>query len=106
MSMPALVAHRYPWTPAGWLIHDRFDLLAKIQHITAPMLIVHGDADRIIPIDHGRRLAEKALSARFVAVPGANHVDCHKQGAAAAFRAFITTFVNRARTSDGQLPSP
>jgi fermentation-respiration switch protein FrsA (DUF1100 family) len=101
VSMPDLASSRYPWTPAGWLIRDRFDSLAKIHLIAAPILILHGEADRTIPIDHGRRLADKALSARFVAVPGANHIDCHERGGATAFSAFITTFANRRTTSDG-----
>lgn len=41
-------------------VRDRFENLARIGQIGAPLLIVHGEADRIVPVSHGRRLFEAA----------------------------------------------
>lgn len=57
-----------------WFPGNRF---LNIDHITAvrfPILIIHGDKDRIIPFSHGKKLYEKAPSPkRFYHVPGAGH---------------------------------
>ncbi len=58
----------------AWLPGDRFPNLEHMNRITAPVLIFHGDSDRIIPQRHGRRLYEAAGSPRrFVSVSGAGH---------------------------------
>ena len=50
--------------------HDAGD---RLSQITAPTLVVHGEDDRILPVDNGRRLAEGIAGARFYPVPGAAH---------------------------------
>ena len=53
---------------------DPFPNLSRIARTRCPVLILHGTGDKLIPISHGRALAEAAGSrARFVSVPGANH---------------------------------
>jgi pimeloyl-ACP methyl ester carboxylesterase len=51
--------------------------LASLGHITSPMLIVHGEADQLIPVKYARDLAAEAerlgRSARLVTVPGLAH---------------------------------
>ncbi|WP_323846953.1 alpha/beta hydrolase [Microbulbifer magnicolonia] len=49
---------------------DRSPLLATIA---VPTLVVHGEADPLVPIAHGRDTAEKIPGARFVAIPGMAH---------------------------------
>lgn len=49
---------------------DRSPLLAKIP---VPTLVVHGEADPLLPIAHGRDTAQKIPAARFVAIPGMAH---------------------------------
>ncbi|MFC6634602.1 alpha/beta fold hydrolase [Microbulbifer taiwanensis] len=49
---------------------DRSPLLATI---TVPALVVHGEADPLLPIAHGRDTAQKIPAARFVAIPGMAH---------------------------------
>lgn len=46
-----------------------------ISRVSAPTLIVHGDADEIVPLDHAFRLTEARREARLVVVPGGNHGD-------------------------------
>ena len=42
--------------------------------ITLPVLVVHGDDDRLVPLEVGRELARRASSARLVVVPGGSHM--------------------------------
>jgi len=46
---------------------------ARLARITAPTLVVHGEQDRIVPVDNGRLLADGIPGARFVAVAGGGH---------------------------------
>ena len=45
--------------PVRWLLKDRFQAVARIAS-GAPVLIIHGEADEIVPIRHGRALFEAA----------------------------------------------
>jgi pimeloyl-ACP methyl ester carboxylesterase len=41
--------------------------------ITAPTLVIHGTADPMFPLEHGRALAEEIPGARLLALEGAGH---------------------------------
>ena len=45
----------------------------RLGQITAPTLVMHGEQDRILPIDNGRLLADGIAAARFMALPGGAH---------------------------------
>ena len=45
----------------------------RAHHIRCPVTVVWGAADRLLPVEHGRRLAE-LLGAGFEVVPGAGHL--------------------------------
>jgi pimeloyl-ACP methyl ester carboxylesterase len=45
-----------------------------LEPITCPTLVLHGDADRVIPLSEGRRLATALPAARFLVVPGGGHL--------------------------------
>ncbi len=51
---------RYPFLPVRLLLKDHFDSISKIAHIRAPLLILHGESDSIIPVSHGRTLLSLA----------------------------------------------
>ena len=51
----------------------RSDLL--ISDVRMPLLMIHGERDRVIPINSGRRLFQLAKEPKtFLAVPGGGHV--------------------------------
>jgi fermentation-respiration switch protein FrsA (DUF1100 family) len=55
---------------------DKFRNVDKIGRVRCPLLILHGEADEIVPFWHGRRLFDKAPGRKmFVAIPGAHHND-------------------------------
>jgi hypothetical protein len=64
----------YPWLPVRLLFRHEIDTLRDAPAITEPLIVVHGSDDSLIPLDHGRRLAEAwGGPARLVAVAGAEH---------------------------------
>jgi uncharacterized protein len=46
----------YPWVPVGLLMKDQYRSLDHIADLGAPLLILHGTADRVIPFALGQRL--------------------------------------------------
>jgi pimeloyl-ACP methyl ester carboxylesterase len=44
-----------------------------VTTISAPTLVVHGDADPLFPLPHGEALAEAVPGARLLVVPGLGH---------------------------------
>jgi fermentation-respiration switch protein FrsA (DUF1100 family) len=72
-SLVATAANAYPWLPVDWLLEDRYENIAKIGDVAAPLLVVHGEMDGLIPIAHARELAAAHRNARFVALPGMGH---------------------------------
>ena len=61
-------------TRIGILPFDKFDNIAKIAHVHCPVLIISGEADKIVGIRHGKALYEKANEPKqHLWVPGAGH---------------------------------
>jgi pimeloyl-ACP methyl ester carboxylesterase len=50
------------------------DLRAELSAIRQPTLVLHGDADRLVPLEAARRLASTLPDARLVVLNGAGHV--------------------------------
>ena len=91
---------KMPWLPISLLMTDRFDSLSKIDRIAAPLLMIHGDADRVVPVRFGRRLFEAApepKTAHFV--PGAGHNDLPGFGISGMVLEFLDSLA-------GKSPSP
>jgi pimeloyl-ACP methyl ester carboxylesterase len=67
---------------------DPEPMLAKI---TAPTLIFWGAEDRVMPVDHGERLARAIANARLIIYPGVGHVPHEEEPekSVAALRAFL-----------------
>ena len=75
-SMTAIARRHYPWLPVGLLLKHPFDSASRAPQIRAPLLAIAGEADRIIPPSHSRRLVEAwAGPTRFVELRGADHND-------------------------------
>ena len=79
----------YPFVPAKWLVKDRFDNLAKIRDIGVPILVLHGERDRVMPSSHGEKLAEAAPRAALHLFPEAGHNDLFEHGALDRVLAFL-----------------
>src|SRR3546814_10968554 len=51
----------YWYLPVRLLIRDPWDSLARIAEVGAPVLILHGERDPVVPIRFGRKLFEAAV---------------------------------------------
>jgi uncharacterized protein len=66
---------RFPIFPARWLMRDQFRSDQKIGKVSAPVLVVHGAADRTVPIRFGERLFALARARKeFIRVAGEGHL--------------------------------
>ena len=51
------------------------DVLSKTEKIELPWLIVHGDADDVVPVEEGREIFQKAYEPKhYVEIEGCDHV--------------------------------
>jgi len=79
-SMTAIGQRHYPYLPVGLLLKHRFDSLARAPAIAAPLLVVVGERDDIIPPEHSRRLFDAwGGPKRWTSIPGAGHNDLGAQ---------------------------
>ena len=75
-SMTDLGRHHYPFLPVRLLLRDRFEAIDHIQRIHAPLLVIAGGRDRIVPIENSRRLYDAAVAPKtLLALPNADHND-------------------------------
>jgi len=64
----------YPFIPVRFLMKDQFRSDLRVAKVTAPVLILHGDRDRVVPIASGELLYKLIRSPkRFVRIPGGGH---------------------------------
>ncbi len=81
--------------PLGLLVTQRFDSLGKARRLKVPALVIHGDADPVIPYAVGRDLYSAIASRkRFVSIPGGDHDHIGEIGGAAYLEA-LRQFVNQ-----------
>lgn len=75
-SIPKLAQIDFPFFPSSLLALDRFDSEKKIKLIHAPLLIVNGSADQVVPPSHGRKLYSLANEPKeFHSLSGRGHND-------------------------------
>ncbi|AMO21923.1 alpha/beta hydrolase [Ramlibacter solisilvae] len=74
-SIPDVVSSmKWGWLPVGPLITQRFESISKVAKVGSPLLVVHGENDRLIDSELGRKLYEAAAGQkRFLLVEGASH---------------------------------
>ncbi|MGC1866798.1 MAG: alpha/beta hydrolase [Pseudolabrys sp.] len=96
-SLADVGAAAYPFAPVRWLIKDPFHSDERIARLTAPLLVLHGERDRIVPIALGEKLFSLAREPkRFVRFPLGGHVDLDDNGAQKAVRTFLSALADRA----------
>lgn len=79
-SMTNVVKSHYPWLPVELLLRHPFNSIQHVQTIKAPLLLIYGGQDRIIPNRHTenliRHLPEPA-KVDILQIPAAGHNDIH-----------------------------
>ncbi len=76
-SMIAMGKLQFPWVPSMLL---RYPLATEddAARITGPVLVLHGEVDRLIPMEHSEAIVERTPGAQLIRVHGAGHDDIHE----------------------------
>lgn len=81
----------YPIIPVRLLMKDQFRSDERIGRVKAPVLIMHGERDRVVPFRLGERLFAMANEPKqFVRFPDGGHEDLDRYGHLQAARAFMS----------------
>ena len=89
---------KIPTPPTGYfgqlraaMGHDTFE---ELPALAVPTLVVHGDADLLVPTDNGKLLAGRIPNAELVLLPGAGHM--LQADAGDTVRESVLAFLSRA----------
>lgn len=89
-SLPNVARSHPLWYGAGWLMRSQFDSLDKLADYRGPLLLSHGERDRLIPHSHGRKLFAAAPGPkRMITIAGAGHNDPQSAEYYAALDGFL-----------------
>lgn len=80
----------YFFVPVELLMADRYDSKAYINRVHAPLLIMHGEKDVVVPPRLSEKLFMEANEPKErVVIPGAGHSDIYYFGAFATLKRFL-----------------
>lgn len=75
-SLGDVAGVHYPWLPVSRLLLDRYPSIDRITALSAPLLVIAGDADDIVPASLSRRLYDAAPQPKeMLSIPGLGHND-------------------------------
>ncbi len=87
-SLRAMARRHFPFAPS-FLAGAAFDNLAAVSRVRAPLLLVHGEVDDLVPPAMSRALAARAGErAELWLIPGAGHNETYDVGDEAYVRQF------------------
>ena len=104
-SLPEMAKALAPsWLPIDWLVTQRFDTIDKIARVPAPVLLVHGTGDRLVPHRFSEALYAAARDPKkLVIVEGGGHYNTSWVGAPQYREAIAEMFGVPARGSAAAL---
>jgi fermentation-respiration switch protein FrsA (DUF1100 family) len=93
-----------PWLPVWPFVRTRYDNLAKVGRLHAPLLVLHGDRDTVVPFEQGQRLFAAAPEPkRFFRITGADHNDTYTTGGE-PYRRALAGFIAEVLGPGGEAP--
>lgn len=97
-SMSELAQKHLFYAPAHLLIRDRYDSMSRIANLTAPLLVIHGTADGIVPYNLGRKLFDAATQPKVMeTVDRGGHNNLYSFGIADKIISFLNDLAPTAR---------
>jgi hypothetical protein len=82
----------YFWLPLSLLITDKYDNERNIRLVTAPVLILHGEQDAVIPMEMGLRVYRAANEPKRIELfPHGTHDDLFDHGAWNRTQSFLAS---------------
>lgn len=89
-SMGEVAQHHYFYLPARWLVRDRYASADKVARVGAPVLVLHGTEDGVVPPVFGDRLLAAAREPKAkVTLAGRGHNDLFGPESLAGVLAFL-----------------
>lgn len=83
-------AWRYPFLPVRYLMWDKYESIDKIGNVHVPLLLMHGVADKVIPIQFGKKLFAAANEPkRALYMPNLGHDTVYNDEAREAVSHFL-----------------
>ena len=80
-SIVDVAALEYPYLPVRPFMLDRYETMRFLPKVRAPLLVLHGEDDRIIPVEMGKAIYAAANPPKEIATfPRAGHSDHHLHG--------------------------
>lgn len=71
----------YPYLPVRPFVFDRYETVKYLPRVKAPLLVLHGEADQVIPVEMGKAVYAAANAPKEIATfPRAGHSDHHLHG--------------------------
>lgn len=100
-SIVDVAAHAYPFLPVRGFLFDRYDTMRYLGSLKAPILVIHGEADEVIPVSMGRAVYAAANKPKEIAtLPGAGHSDHHMFGSYEAVFLWLDMLETRAEIAE------
>lgn len=92
----------YPYLPVRPLLIDRYESDRHIQRVKAPVLVLHGERDAVIPVRMGQLIHAMAPEPKKLALfPDGGHVDLDDYGAVDVVTGWIDETLSRLRPTPG-----
>ena len=89
-STPDVGKRTYFFLPLGYLMTDQFRNIDHIRDVRAPLLVVHGEQDSVIPVAMGKAIYDAGNDPKKLELlPEADHNDLFEHGAWQKVRAFL-----------------
>lgn len=87
-------ASRFPMLPVKQFMHDSFETSKIIDRVNAPLLILHGGKDKVVPIEFGRKMFDLANEPKeMVEFKTAGHSGMFMMGAFSKIHDFLQRHV-------------
>ena len=80
-SIVDVAALEYPFLPVRPFMLDRYETIRYLPKVKVPLLVLHGEDDRVIPVEMGKAVYAAANAPKEIATfPRAGHSDHHLFG--------------------------
>jgi len=89
-ALTDVAAERHPLLPVRRFILDRYETLTHVRKVSAPVLVLHGEEDQIVPLPMGRKVFEAMPGPkRMITYAGGRHLDHGRFGSFDAVQRFL-----------------
>ncbi len=90
-SLTQLVSEKLKILPVSFLLRDHYRNDEKLVEMGGPILILHGTADTLIPVNHARQLAQGDDNVQLIEFDGVGHDLAWHDAAEQAVLTFLTS---------------